>query len=117
MALPVGHAEGQAVYEIFLSFWLKFPYKLLSHAVNFFFLMYLPCPTEVLKQVVLESKKEEGHSHSTGLGCLSWIRSSLFMDLGENMNILLMYRIYCLTTFNTELEGILDYSSFSNLLK
>lgn len=66
MVLPVGHAEGQAVYEILLSFWLEIPFKLLSHAISLFLLMYLRCPTEVIKQVVLESRKEEGCFHSTG---------------------------------------------------
>lgn len=91
MALPVGHAEGQAVYEILLSFWLEFPFKRLSHAINLFLLMYLQCPTEVIKQVVIETQKKEDYFHSTGLGWPLWILSCPFVNLGKNVNSLLIY--------------------------
>ena len=58
MVLPVGHAEGQAVYEILLSFWLEIPFKLLSHAISLFLLMYLRCPTEVINRWSLSLGKK-----------------------------------------------------------
>lgn len=93
-ALPVGHAVGQAVYEILLSFWLEFPFKWLSHGINLFLLMYPQCPTEVIKQVVSEIRKGEDR---TGVRCFSQILSSPFLDLGENMKTLIIYWICHLT--------------------
>lgn len=87
MALPVGRAEGQAVYEILFSFWLEFPFKRLSHGINLFLLMFLQWPTEVIKQVVSKIKKGGG-GESTGIGCFSQNLSSPFVDLGENVNTL-----------------------------
>lgn len=98
MALPVGHAEGQAVYELILSFSLEFPFTCLSHAINLFLLMYLQCLRKAIKQVVIETRKEKDCFHSGGsmllmgsqqLICEFWGKSEYFFNL---LNvILLMY--------------------------
>lgn len=83
----MGHAEGQAIYEILLSFWLEFPFKLLSHIIHILLLMHLQCSAEVIKQVIIKTRKGEDR---TGFGYLSWDHSP-FMDLGDTMNTLRIY--------------------------
>lgn len=86
----VGHAEGQAAYEILLSCWLEFPLNcspmLSTYSSNVFVMSYRSHKTGGP-----ESRKEEA---STVVGCLPWMRSSFFVDIGENMNSLLIHQIY-----------------------